>query len=87
VPVDDDLDAEDLLVVGADGLEEAILRATARDPLGVLLEPALGALEGGRWELGSDLRLGDARHPGPGHVPAGVEEDRPDDGLEGRGEE
>src|SRR5258706_12833995 len=40
---DDDLDAEDLVVIGPDGLEQAVLRPLADRLLGLLLEAALRA--------------------------------------------
>ena len=43
--VHEDLDLEPLLVIGAHGLDEVVDGPLAGRPLGVLLEPALGALE------------------------------------------
>ena len=45
LPADRHLDPEHLLVIRADRLEQPVVRALAVRPLGVLLEPALGALE------------------------------------------
>ena len=41
---------------GPDRLEQPVLRPLARRPLGVLLEPALGALERGQRRVGGELR-------------------------------
>ena len=68
--VDDDLDPELLLVIGAHGLEQPVERPVARRPLGVLLEPALGALEGGQRRVGRELLRGAARGSSRGRPPS-----------------
>ena len=45
---DGDLDSEHLVVVRSDGVEEAVLRPLAGEALGVLLQPALRALQSAR---------------------------------------
>ena len=85
--VDLDLDPEALLVVGPDGLDQPVERPVAGRALGVLLEPALGALERRQRRLGGQLELRPARRiQSPRGVPAEVEVDRADERLE-RGRE
>ena len=81
-PVDLDLDPELLLVVGSDGLDQPVERPLAGRPLGVLLEPALGALERRDRVVGGQLLRGQLVDPVARGVPAEVQVDRPDEGLE-----
>ena len=85
--LDDHLDPELLLVVRADGLDEPVGRPLAGGPLGVLLEPALGALERGHREVGRQLLGGHLVDPVARDVPAEVEVDRADQRLERRREQ
>ena len=82
--LDLDLDPELLLVVRPDRLDQAVDGPLAGGPLGVLLEPALGALEGGDGVVGGELLRGQLVDPVAGGVPAEVEVDRPDQRLERR---
>ena len=84
--VDDDLDPELLLVVGTHGLEDPVDGPVARDPLRVLLQAALGALERGDRGVRRQLLGRPPLDPVPGRVPAEVEVDRADERLE-RGRE
>ena len=83
-PLDDDLDPELLLVVGPDRLDQPVQRPLAGGPLGVLLEPALGALERRDREVRGELLRGQLVDPVARGVPAEVEVDRADEGLERR---
>ena len=73
-------------MVGADRLEEVVDGPLAGRPLGVLLEPALRALERRQREVGRDLGLGALVDPVARGLPAEVEVDRADERLE-RGRE
>ena len=77
-----DLDPELLLVVGSDRLDQPVERPLAGRPLGVLLEPALGALERRDRVVGGQLLRRQLVDPVARGVPAEVEVDRPDEGLE-----
>ena len=81
--VDGDLDPELLLVIRADGLDDAVLRSRARPPLGQLLETTLGALEGARRGRRGLERVGrELEDPVARRAVAEVEVERPDEGLE-----
>src|SRR5690606_19026537 len=85
--VDDHLDPEQLVVVRTDGVEQAVDGSPAGRPLGVLLEPALRALQRADRRVELDLRAGQLDEPVPGPLPAEIEVDRPHDRLERGGEE
>src|SRR4029079_2128826 len=85
--VDPDLDPEELLVVRAAGVEDAVVGPGSGPSLGVLLEAALGALQQEARRVVRELRLGERRQPGLRRVPAQVEVDRPGQRLEPRGEQ
>ena len=81
------LDPKQLVVVGPARVDEPVGRSLAVGSLGVLLEPALGALQAREGRVARQLRLGLLEEPVADHVVAEVEVDRPDQGLEARGEE
>ena len=63
LPVDPDLDAERLLVVGPGRVHEPVRRPVAGMSLGVLLEPALGTLERDDRRFGDQLGRRQAHDP------------------------
>ena len=77
----------ELLVVGPGRVDEPVRRPVAGPALGVLLEPALGALERADRRLGVELRVGQPDEPVADRLEAEVEVERARDGLEGRREE
>jgi hypothetical protein len=82
-PADRDLDPELLLVIGPDGLEQPVDGPVPGRSLGVLLEPALGALEARQRHVLGQLGLGPGLDPVTGERPAEVEVDRAHQRLEG----
>ncbi len=82
-PPDDHFYPEDLVVVRALGVEEAVLRPLSREPLGVLLESALRALQGTERPIARQLGRGQGSHElVDGTVPE-VQVDGTDESLEG----
>src|SRR4051794_41447916 len=73
VALDADLDAEQLLVVRPGRIEDAVRGPSTRRPLGVLLEPALGALERPDGRIVLELRASERHEPVAGDGPAEIE--------------
>src|SRR5690349_21765448 len=86
-PVDDDLDLEQLLVIGAGRVDDVILRAGAGPPLGELLETALRALQGCDRRIHRDLPSGEIGEPAARRIEPQLEVQGAGKGLEGGGED
>jgi len=71
-------------MVRPDRLEQPVVGSRAARPLGLLLKPALRALQRDRRECCVDLGRGDADQPLARGVPAEVEQDRAGESLEAR---
>ena len=72
---------------GPDRVDQPVRRPFAGPTLGVLLEPALGALERADRRLGGELRVGQRDQPVADRLEAEVEVEGAGDRLERRGEE
>ncbi len=81
------LDAERLFVIGPARVHEPVRRPVAGMPLGVLLEPALRALERDDRRLGDELGGGEAHDPVADRPKAEIEVQGAGDRLERRGQE
>jgi hypothetical protein len=80
-------DAKDLVVVGADRLDQTVLGAIAGEPLRELLQAALGTLKGIERALAGQFCVRHGDHEGARGLEAEVKVERPYHGLEGRSEE
>jgi hypothetical protein len=77
-------DAKDLVVVGADRLDQTVLGAIAGEPLRELLQAALGTLEGVERAFAGQFCVRHGDHERTRGLEAEVKVERPYYGLEGR---